>query len=335
MSSQARKTVFMSPAARIAVAAALVALVLSLVDARSVWSHLERFDVAVGLAMLAVNAVLFALFAARWRAVAGALGIEARYARFFCATWLGAFFSQLGPALILNEITRFRVLQPYADTWPLAASQLLDRVSGQIVLAGVILLLTPYYLGLFAADVGGRIVLTAGLVIVLGGSLLVLAYRFRRVIRIRPGAMRAILNPLASPTHYACSLAIQLLLMANLWLAARGLGLGGHGIALYLVAPLILGSLTLLPISVADWGSREAVALLFFYPTGLSAEQIVAISVIYGAINLVSALPAALLLVARAGGARAGRLPASSPEPLQDRAASASAPDRCAVRNAR
>lgn len=331
MSSQARKTgiasVFMSRAARIAVAAALLALVLSLVDARSVWSHLKAFDAAVGLAMLAVNAVLFALFAARWRAVAGALGIEAPYARFFCGTWLGAFFSQLGPALILNEITRFRLLQPYAGKWPLAASQVLDRVSGQIVLAGVILLLTPYYLGLFTADVGGRIVLTTGLLIVLGGSLLVLAHRFRRLICIRPGAVRAILNPLASPTHYACSLAIQLLLMANLWLAARGLGPVGHGIDFYLVAPLILGSLTLLPISVADWGSREAAALLFFSATGLSAEKIVAISVIYGAINLVSALPAALLLVARACGARARRVRSSPADLRKMRTASASESD--------
>jgi hypothetical protein len=300
MSSQALRTgidsVIMSPAGRSAVAAALLALVLSLVDARSVWSHLERFDAAVGLAMVGVNAILFALFAARWRAVAGALGIDAPYVRFFRATWLGAFFGQLGPALILNEITRFRLLQPYAGTWPLAASQLLDRASGQVVLAGMIVLLTPYYLGLFNADLGARLVLTTGLLIVLGGSLLVVAHRFRRFIRIEPGAVRAILNPLASPGHYACSLMIQLLLMTNLWLAARGLGLVGHGIELYLVAPLILGSLTLLPISVADWGSREAVALLFFSATGLSAEQIVAISVIYGAINLVSALPAALLL---------------------------------------
>ena len=313
MSSRAPRsalvTVFTSRAARTAVAAVLLGLVLLLVEVRSVWSHLRDFDAGVGLAMLAVNALLFVLFAARWRAVAGALGIEAPYARFFCATWLGAFFSQLGPALILSEITRFRLLQPYADAWPLAASQLLDRVSGQIVLASMILLLTPYYLGVFAAEVGGRIVFTAGLLVVLGGSLLVLAHRFRRFIRIEPAAVRAILNPLASPTHYACSVAIQLLLMTNLWLAARGLGLTGHGLDLYLIAPLILGSLTLLPISVADWGSREAVSLLFFSAAGLGAVEIVSISLIYGAVNLVSALPAALLLVVRT---RAARVPASS-----------------------
>ena len=287
-------------AARVLAAALMLGLVLSLVDARTVWSHLKSFDAGIALAMLAVNALLMALFAARWRAIARALGIEAPYVRFFCGTWLGAFFSQLGPGVVLNEIARFRLLKPYADIWPLAASQVLDRISGQIVLTGMILLLAPYYLSVFTAEVGGRIVAVTGLLVVLSGLLLVVARRFRRFIRVKPGLLRAIVNPVASPAHYACSLAIQLLLMANLWLAACGLDASGAGMDLYLIAPLVLGSLTLLPISVADWGSREALALLFFSATGLTAEQIVAISVIYGAVNLAGALPAALLLAAPA-----------------------------------
>jgi hypothetical protein len=113
--------------------------------------------------------------------------------------------------------------------------------------------------------------------------------------------MRKVLNPVSSPAHYGFSIAIQLSLMANLWLAARGVGSARAGIDVYIVAPLILGTLTMIPISVADWGSREAVALLFFSAVGLSPEEIVAISVIYGAVNLVSALPAALLLLAAPG----------------------------------
>jgi hypothetical protein len=86
--------------------------------------------------------------------------------------------------------------------------------------------------------------------------------------------------------------------MANLWLAAYGLGMAGSGFDIYLIAPLVLGTLTLLPISIADWGSREAAALLFFSATPLTGEQIVAISVLYGIANLATALPAALLLLA-------------------------------------
>ncbi|MGZ8211045.1 MAG: lysylphosphatidylglycerol synthase transmembrane domain-containing protein [Burkholderiales bacterium] len=292
-------SVFTSPAVRIGMAGGLFVLVLSFVDVRAVGSHLKNFDGAVGLAMLGVNAVLLALFAARWQAVARPLGIEAPYARFFCGTWLGAFFSQLGPALVLNEITRFRLLLPYAHKWPLAASQLFDRLSGQIVLAGMILLLTPYYFGLFAGDVSHRIVLMTAVFFILGGSLMLLAHRFRRFIRLDAGALRTLLNPLASPAHYLSSTAIQLLLMVNLGLAAYGLGAVEQSIGLFLVAPLVLGTLTVLPITIADWGSREAAALLFFSASGLSAETVVALSVIYGSVNLVSALPAVLLLTPR------------------------------------
>ena len=299
MSSRLRNTasMLMTPATRFAVAAALVLIVVSLVDVRTVWLHLRAFDPGVGCAMLAVNAILVALFAARWHAVARSVGIDAPYGRFFRGTWLGAFFSQLGPALILNEITRFRLLMSYAGKWPLGTSQVLDRISGQIVLAGIVLVLTPWYVTLLTRELTLRILLVTGVVAVLGTVVLALVHRFRRFIRVRAGAVRTVLNPVLSPTHYACSLAIQVLLIVNLWLAARGLGAAGHDIELLLIAPLILASLTILPISIADWGSREGAALLFLSATGLTPEQIVAISVIYGGVNLVSALPAALLLV--------------------------------------
>ena len=284
------------PIARMLMAAMLIAVVLVLVDGRRVWLHLKTFDASVGVAMLAVNGLLIALFAARWRTVAASLGIDAPYARFLCGTWLAAFASQLGPSLVLNEVTRFRLLLPFAGTWPLAASQFLDRVSGQIVLAGVILLLMPYYFGLFGTDVSYRILLTIVVVVLCAGSFLILAQSFRSV-RLQTARVRGILNPLTSPAHYAYSIAIQLLLMTNLWLAAHALGAEETHASVYLVAPLVLGSLTLLPISIGDWGSREAAALLFFSAAGLTAEKIVAISVIYGIANLASALPAALLLL--------------------------------------
>jgi glycosyltransferase 2 family protein len=285
---------------RLAVAAVLLGIVFSLVDARAVWSRLSAFNPAIALLMLAVNGLALSLFAARWRAIASALGIHAPYLRFLRGTWLAAFASQLGPALILNEITRFHVLRSSAPAWPLAASQFVDRLSGQIVLLAVIVLLIPCYFILLAGEIGARIALAAAGMIVLCVALLALAHKLRRCTRVPSGSLRQIFNPLASPAHYGCSLAIQLLLMANLWLAVAGLGHGTPPLELYLMAPLVLGSLTLLPVSAGDWGSREAAALLFLSATGLTAETIVAASVAYGGINLLSALPA-VLLAAHAG----------------------------------
>jgi len=57
-----------------------------------------------------------------------------------------------------------------------------------------------------------------------------------------------------------------------------------------LLMPLVLFSLSLLPLSVADWGSRETIALLLLSASGLSAETIIAASLIYGAMNAITAL---------------------------------------------
>jgi hypothetical protein len=282
----------------VAAAVLLATLVLAFVDAREVWLHLQTFDAKAGLAMFAVNVLLLVLFAARWRSLATALGIEAPYTHFLRGTWLGALLSQLGPSVVLNEITRFRMLSPYAGKWQLAASQVFDRISGNVVLAGVILLLVPYYLGMFGTHTAYRILFAIAALALAAGVVLVLAHRWQTA-RVKLGSVRGVWNPFACPRHYLYSLAIQLLLMTNLWLAAYGLGIAGSGLDVYLVAPLVLGTLTLLPISIADWGSREAAALLFFSATALNGEQIVAMSVLYGVANLTSALPAALLLLER------------------------------------
>jgi glycosyltransferase 2 family protein len=296
--SEERTWVLAKRAARVTAAVLLITVVLSFVDAREVWLHLQTFDARAGVAMFAVNVLLLVLFAARWRSLATALGIEAPYMRFLRGTWLGALLSQLGPSIVLNEITRFRMLTPYAGKWQLAASQVFDRISGNVVLAGVILLLVPYYLGVFGTHAAYRILFAIAGLALAAGVVLVLAHRWQTA-RAKLGSVRGVWNPFACPRHYLYSLAIQLLLMTNLWLAAYGLGIAGSGLDVYLVAPLVLGTLTLLPISIADWGSREAAALLFFSATALNGEQIVAMSVLYGGANLASALPAALLLLGR------------------------------------
>jgi glycosyltransferase 2 family protein len=286
-----------SPALRVAVAAVLLALVLTVADIRAVWARISALDPAIALLMVCVNAVLFVLFAARWRAVARTLGIDAPYARFLGGTWIAALVSQLGPALVLNEITRFRVLRPHASAWPLAASQVLDRLSGQIVLLALILLAAPYYFTVFSNELGARILLAAGLLVMLGALFIALAHRLRRLIRLDPRSLRVVLHPFTSPAHYGCSLAIQLLLVANLGLAVAGVSTDAPPHGLYLVAPLVLAGLTLVPLSPGDWGSREAAALLFFSATGLAPDTIVAASILYGGVNLVCALPAGLLLL--------------------------------------
>ncbi|MEN8259390.1 MAG: lysylphosphatidylglycerol synthase transmembrane domain-containing protein [Pseudomonadota bacterium] len=289
-------SVLSSPLSRASLAAGLLGLILLKLDQAKVWEALKGFDHRIGLLMITLNSGLFFLFAARWRFIAFALGIRAPTQRFFQAIMLGGFFSQLGPPLIVGELTRFRLLRPFADKWSIAASQILDRLSGQIALLGLVLLLMPFYAGLFGSTLEHRILIVAAILALICTLGLIVLRRFKSLQYINPESIGTALNPFSTPNHYAASFAIQLLLMLNFTLAAGGIGAGHDSGLVFLLAPLVLSGVTMLPITFADWGTREAAALLFFSTTGMTAEHIVAASLVYGAANLLSALPGALFL---------------------------------------
>ncbi len=73
-----------------------------------------------------------------------------------------------------------------------------------------------------------------------------------------------------------------------------------------LAAPVLMTML--IPVSVAGWGVREGAAALLWSVVGLTPEEGAAISVTYGLIVLVAALPGVTALVLpSAGRGRRGR----------------------------
>lgn len=285
------------PSIRILVTLSLLTLVLTRLDHEKLADIMARFDPAVGVVMLVINVLLFALFALRWRLISTALSFRPPFKSMLSTVWLAAFMGQFGPTLVVSELTRFQRIRRYAETHQLISSQILDRISGQVALFAIALLIMPFYPFAGSDSALGwnaTMFLTIAIICV---TAVVVFYRYRKTILRRFDRQFKVLNPIKSSQHYGVSILIQSALVLNFVLAARGLGVAQHIGLLIIAVPLILAATTLLPFAVADWGTREAAALLVLSCQGLSPELIVSVSIVYGTLNLIATLPGGLVLL--------------------------------------
>lgn len=281
---------------RVAVSLAIITILLIRLDTTEIANLVARLDPTVAFAMVTLNLIVLALLAARWNQIARTMHISIPYRQMIRSLWLAACLGQFGPTLVIAEVTRFHMVREYARYREIIVSQILDRLSGQVVLFAICALMLPSQPGL-SVPAAIQVLLYALVAVVLAATVSSrLRRRYHALIRLDPPLARAIFRVIRSPAHYLLSLGIQCALILNFALAAASLGLVDHWTPFLVALPLLFAALTLLPISVADWGTREVVALILLAPTGLNAEQIVSISVVYGGFSLLSALPGALWL---------------------------------------
>lgn len=263
------------------VAVGLLVFIVDKIDGALLWQTLRRFDLAFGLALLSCHVAVLMLMAYRWRLIAMQMNIKADYRMFLRALWIGSLSGQIGPPLIFFEVARFKVLQDCGDSQSLIGSQLIDRLSGVIALLLMLLLTLPFSWKVLAEVVPVSVLLK---VVVIATILSLVLYRFAFSSKLRAAIDREQIAVLMSPgqSHYEISALIQLLLMLGFLLAAYGLGVPQKPYTLFTLLPLIFVGLTLLPISVSDWGTREMLAVFILSFAGFSPEECAAVSIIYG-----------------------------------------------------
>lgn len=277
---------------------ALLPVILFRIDVRELMVSLAGFDGRYALAMIGVFLLILLLFAWRWSLVAKALGVQASYRAYVRALWLSQAVGELGPAVIAGELARFHALRGRTEHWRLAASQVVDRCSGQLVLVVLVLGLMPSQGAILGAGGTPFSGLLACVVLIIGavGLVLLLVQRVWPCRRGHVEELRELFNPLLHPGHYLVSALIQGLLTLNLVLAAAGLGLDQSLGPVAWLGPLLLLGVASLPGLVSDWGKREAAAVLLLAPAGLVPEQSLAVSLVYGGIHCLTALPGILFL---------------------------------------
>ena len=259
----------------------LLVFIVDKIDGALLWQAMRRFDLTFGLALLICHVAVLLLMAYRWRLIAEQMNIKADYRMFLRALWLGSLGGQIGPPLIFFEVARFKALQVYGDNKSLIGSQLIDRLSGVAALLLMLLLTLPFSWPVLVEVVPAPFLLKAVGIVMMVGLIL---HRFAFSPKLRAAIDRKQIAILLSPgqSHYEISALIQLLLMSGFLLAAYGLGVPQKPYTLFTLLPLILVGLTLLPISVSDWGTREMLAVFILSFAGFSPEECAAVSILYG-----------------------------------------------------
>jgi uncharacterized protein (TIRG00374 family) len=235
----------------------------------------------------------------RWKLVMGSLGFRGNFMFYQSLYFKGFFFSQSLPGSVGGDAIRLLALKD--EGYKVGESLygiFIDRVvglAGLLVISLFALLFAPTYLTdaikytVFLISVGG-LVGFAGLLFVHKlinverlPKLRILHTLSTKFFKVYEGAKQ-------SATQMGLSVLIHLLSILCVYTISVSAGLGVEFGAFLCLMPLVI-LLTILPISFAGWGVREGAMVGLFAMSGASKEAIMAASIAYGVILIVSSLP--------------------------------------------
>ena len=284
--------------AKIVVSAALLYLALRKVNPSDL---ISRFTVTslfwIGLA-IAVTFLQIFLGVLRWREVSAECGAPLELGRAMRYNVIGTFFNQTLPSAIGGDAVRLWLVARAGAGWRAATySIFVDRAIGLIALAIVIVASLPWSYRLIT-DPQGRsalllldfAALAAGLGFLVLGALnwpwLKHWWATHHIHACAVIANRVIFSRSRGPIVAILSLLVHVLAVVIAWCVVQSIAAPvGFGETFLLIPPVML--ITLMPISIAGWGVREATMGLAFGFAGLAANEGVNVSLLFGAVSFI------------------------------------------------
>lgn len=289
---------FLFSTAKILVSAALLYLALRKADFVALAERIDATSLGwLALAMLVALVQIF-ISTLRWLTISADSGATLGLTQAFRYNMIGSFFNQTLPSAIGGDAMRLWLVARAGAGWRAAAySVFVDRAVGLIALAVLIMCALPWSLKLIGNPNGqlGIILLDsaalgAGAVFLalhlLPFDLLTRIWATRHFYACSQIAYRLLFRAKSGPWLVTISLLIHVLAVAVAWCAARAITSPvDFAQLLYLVPPIML--ITMIPISIAGWGVREASLGLAFGYAGLPPGDGVAVSLLFGAVYFV------------------------------------------------
>jgi uncharacterized membrane protein YbhN (UPF0104 family) len=260
----------------------------------------ERTAWAFGTGVLLLLAQS-AICAERWRLLVPRGKPRPVFKLSFWAYLEGAFFNQALPSTIGGDAIRvLRWSSPQMTAAEAFGTVLVDRISGAIgaaLLAGMAgMLLVHRDIGVYRSAA----VLALSAAVVIGGLCFIALVRWpplkgllRHVDRIHP-SIRQARGALVLGWRFLFSLAYS---VAGHCLAGVAVYALARSLEVDLALSLVIGItgvvilISMIPISLAGWGLREASFLTLLGPLGVTSNDAVLIGILFGLVGLVSALP--------------------------------------------
>jgi uncharacterized membrane protein YbhN (UPF0104 family) len=289
---------FLVLAARIAISALLLYFALRGVDFSALQLRLARssgVSIAGWMAVAVLtNLLQIVVSATRWREISQRCDAPLQHVLAFRFSLIGTFFNQTLPSTIGGDAVRLWLLSKTGAGWRAASySVLIDRAVGLITLAIIVVFSLPWSYQLIA-DTQGRLalVLVDLAAISAGAGFLVLGaipfawlqkwWPTRHVHACSVIANRAIFDRRGGPTIVVLSFVVHFLTVVTAWCCVRAISAPANfEQVFFLIPPIVL--ITMLPISIAGWGVREATMIISFGYAGLTQADGLMVSVLFGA----------------------------------------------------
>ena len=261
----------------------------------------------------------------RWREISAECGapIETKQAMRFNV--IGTFFNQTLPSAIGGDAVRLWLVARSGAGWRAATySIFVARAIGLIALAIIIVASLPWSYRLITDPNGRSALLLIDFAALAGGlGFLVLGMlqwpwlkRWWGTHHLHACAVianRVIFSWDRGPKIAALSLLVHVLAVVVAWCVVQSIAAPVlFGQIFQLVPPVML--ITLLPISIAGWGVREATMGLAFGYAGLMTNEGVNVSLLFGAVSFIVGAFGGLVWIFSAEKAAQGSAPIKVPE---------------------
>ena len=283
---------------KILVSAALLYFSLRKINLGELVSRINASSLGwIGLA-IAVTFLQIFLGVLRWCEIGAECGapLETRQAMRF--NLIGTFFNQTLPSSIGGDAVRLWLVARNGAGWRAATySIFVDRAVGLIVLAVIIVATLPWSYNLITNPHGRSALLLVDFAALAGGlGFLVLGvlpwpwlkrwWATHHVYACAVIANRVIFSRDHGPKLVVLSVLVHVLAVVIAWCVVRSIAAPvTFGQVFQLVPPVML--ITMLPISIAGWGVREATMGLAFGYAGLMANEGVNVSLLFGAVSFI------------------------------------------------
>ncbi|QWG25118.1 flippase-like domain-containing protein [Bradyrhizobium sediminis] len=289
---------FLVLAARILVSGALLYLALRGVNFAAIQSRLSQSSPAWILGWMAlsvlVNIVQIFFGALRWREISRLCAAPLQASQAFRYNMIGTFFNQTLPSTIGGDAVRLWLVSRTGAGWRAATySVLVDRAVGLIALAFMVVFSLPWSYQLIG-NTQGRLALVlidlaaicAGLGFLFLGHLpwawLRSWWPTRHIHACSLIANRAVFDRHSGPKIAILSLCVHILTVVIAWCTVRAISAPVDFEQIFLLIPPIV-LVTMLPISIAGWGVREATMMVAFGYAGLAQTDGTMVSLLFGA----------------------------------------------------
>ncbi len=266
--------------------------------------YLRETDPLLFVAGLAVMVIQALLATWRWNLVLHYKRISIGFGKLLRFLWLGLFFNQILPSTVGGDAVRgYSLVREGCSLGSASVAVLVDRLMG---VSGLVLLVTfTFPLSFKYLPPGGaRSGVLAVVACALTGLVLLilldrvstrfLQWRLARGLTAMSREARHLLFGKGPGLQVlVLSLVIQLLSVVAIAILALAAQINVAIDALILVLPVATLLMTI-PISVAGWGVREGIMVVGLGYASVSPERALALSVLYGILLLVVALPGGL-----------------------------------------